>query len=75
MNTGKSIKIALAQRDWTQRMLAEKLGITEVAVSHLAKGTECSGSRLRSLAKAFNLKVSEFVELGEIHGEDKNSKA
>lgn len=65
MDIGKSIKVALAQRDWKQKDLAEKLGITEVAVSSLVRCKECSGSRLRSLSKVFDIPASEFVALGE----------
>lgn len=65
MNIGKSVRVALAQRDWMQKDLAEKLGVTTVTACHLARDAECSGSRLRTLADVFELSVSEFVALGE----------
>lgn len=65
MNLRRSIKTALAQRDMTQKALAEKLGMLETSISQLAAQKSCQGSTLVKLAEAFGMKVSEFVALGE----------
>ena len=65
MDIGRSIKVAMAQRGWKNKDLAEKLGVTDAAVSSLVRCQECSGSRLRSLSKTFDIKASELVALGE----------
>lgn len=65
MNLRKSIKTALAQRDMSQKALAEKLGMRETSISQLAAQTSCTGATLQKLAEAFEMKVSEFVALGE----------
>lgn len=65
LNLRKSIKTALAQRDMSQKALAEKLGMRETSISQLAAQTSCTGATLQKLAEAFEMKVSEFVALGE----------
>ncbi len=65
MNFRKSLKLALAQRDMTQRALALKLGMRETSMSQLAAQKSCTGATLQKLADAFGMKVSEFVALGE----------
>lgn len=65
MNLRRSIKTALAQRDMTQKALAEKLGMLETSISQLAAQKSCQGATLVKLATAFDMKVSEFVALGE----------
>ena len=65
MNTGKSIKLALIHKGWSQGELTEKLGMSKSAVNILANGGNCSSGRLRNLADAFGMKVSEFIALGE----------
>lgn len=65
MNFRKSLKLALAQRDMKQKELAEKLGMLETSLSQLASQTSCTGATLQKIADAFDMKVSEFVSLGE----------
>lgn len=65
MNFRRSLKLALAQRDMTQKALAEKLGMRETSMSQLAAQTSCTGATLQKIADAFGMKVSEFVALGE----------
>lgn len=68
MNTGKSIKLALIHKGWSQKELAEKLGTSNVTVSILANGYQCSSARLKDLAEVFEMKVSDFIALGETEG-------
>lgn len=66
MNIRKSIKVACAKNDMTQKDLSEATGISVVTISHLISGkTQCKQKTLEALAKAFNMPVSEFVFLGE----------
>lgn len=65
MNFRRSLKLALAQRDMTQKALAEQLGMRETSLSQLAAQTSCTGATLQKIAEAFDMKVSEFVALGE----------
>lgn len=65
MNFRRSLKLALAQRDMTQKSLALKLGMRETSMSQLAAQTSCTGATLQKIAEAFDMKVSEFVALGE----------
>jgi DNA-binding Xre family transcriptional regulator len=65
MNFRRSLKLALAQRDMTQKALAKQLGMRETSMSQLAAQTSCTGATLQKIAEAFDMKVSEFVALGE----------
>ncbi len=65
MNIGKSIKLAMVGREWTQKHLASLLGVHGPAMSRLVRSKECGGDRLRKLADIFGMRVSEFVALGE----------
>jgi plasmid maintenance system antidote protein VapI len=66
MNIGKSIKVACAMNDLNQQELSENSGISTVTISHLVTGkNECTQNTLKTLAKTFEMPVSEFVALGE----------
>lgn len=65
MNLRKSIKKCLVDNDMSQKSLAEKLGMTQTSMSQLAAQTSCTGATLQKLADAFDMKVSDFIKLGE----------
>jgi transcriptional regulator with XRE-family HTH domain len=65
MNVGKSIKVALAKRGVTQVDMAKKMGCGRVWLSRLANSRSASMNTVEELAAAFDMKVSEFVALGE----------
>lgn len=65
MNIGKSIKVALAQKGMSQAELAKRMGITHTWVSALANKPKASTPTVEALAAQFDMKVSEFVALGE----------
>lgn len=65
MNIGKSIKVALAQRDMKQNQLAERLGKSARWINLLANSRGASTETISMLASAFGMKASEFVALGE----------
>ena len=65
MNLRKSVMIALAQRDMKQKDLADKIGMSQGSMSQLLGQKSCTGATLEKLSTAFDMKVSEFVALGE----------
>ena len=65
MNVGKSLKMALAKRDMNQTQLAAKLKCTAVWVNRIANSRSVSMTTVESLCAALDMKVSEFVALGE----------
>lgn len=65
MNVGKSIKVAMAKREMSQQDLAAKLKVSKPYVSQLAGKEHAGMGTVVILADAFDMKVSEFVALGE----------
>ena len=65
MNIGKSIKLALVHKGMRGKDLAERLGVTQTTVSLMQSRPTASGQMLINLACAFDMKVSDFVKLGE----------
>lgn len=65
MDIGKSLKIALLKNNMEQADLANKIGIHQANISKIACGKNITTETLGRLAGAFNMKVSEFVALGE----------
>lgn len=65
MNLRKSVMIALASKEMKQKDLADQLGMSQGSMSQLVNQKSCTGATLQKLAGAFDMKVSEFVALGE----------
>lgn len=66
MNLAKSIKRALINANMTQRSLAKNLKTTPAHMSRLANGKAHMNTLvLGKVASFFDMKVSEFVALGE----------
>lgn len=65
MNLGKSIKVALAKAGMNQRQLADQMGLSHRFVTELANKPSGSFANVERLAKAFGMKPSEFISLGE----------
>lgn len=65
MNVGKSIKIALAQREKNTRWLSEAMDVSLPQISNLAKTKHANGSTIDKVAEAFGMTSSEFIALGE----------
>jgi DNA-binding Xre family transcriptional regulator len=65
MNIGKSLKIALLQNDMEQADLANRMGIHQSNISRIACCKTITTETLERIAKAFDMKVSEFVAIGE----------
>lgn len=65
-NIGKCIRIALAYKGWKQGDLAKKLRVQPAAISNLATNrTSPNIDTVQNLAAAFDMKLSEFIALGE----------
>lgn len=65
MNVGKSLKMALAKRGMNQTQLAKQMNCTRVWVGRLANSQSASGPTIEQLANALDMKVSDFIALGE----------
>ena len=65
MNACKSMKIAMVKREWNQGKMAEMSGLSPTAISRLANNQNWSCESLKRIATALDMKVSEFVQLGE----------
>jgi DNA-binding Xre family transcriptional regulator len=66
MNIAKSIRVAQAKHDINRQVLAERTGIHETNISKMVNGKHgISSLQVELFAKAFDMKVSEFVALGE----------
>ncbi len=65
MNLGKSIKVALAKAGMNQRQLADQMGLSHQFVTELTNKPSGSFANVKRLAKAFGMKPSEFIALGE----------
>lgn len=65
MNLRKSVKQACINADMKQKDLAEKLGMKPQQLNCTMARNSTSLSMLARLAAAFDMKVSEFIALGE----------
>jgi DNA-binding Xre family transcriptional regulator len=65
MNIGKSIQIALIDKGWQKKDLADKMGVTRSTISNLVKSSTCTGQALDNLCEVFEMKASDFIALGE----------
>lgn len=65
MDLGKSIRLAIETKGITRSCLAEKLGCGRPNVTYMIKTGRVTSETLRRIAEAFDMKVSEFVAIGE----------
>lgn len=65
MNIKKSLAISLAMQGINQKQLAELSGVTEMTISRMANSNESTTTTIRAVCGALNMKVSEFIALGE----------
>lgn len=68
MNLGRSLYIALIDARMTQEALAKELGVSRQVVNNWCRSGRVGLNNLEKISKIFDLKVSEFVALGEIEG-------
>ena len=66
MNIGKSLKIALIEKDMKSKDLASSMGVSQPYVSSVANNSKAVSIRLISqMASCLGYSVSEFIALGE----------
>lgn len=66
MNLAKSLKKALLERNKSQLDLAKDLGISTVHLNRLANDkAQMSPALMERISKQLDMKVSDFVSLGE----------
>lgn len=65
MNAGRSLRVALAKKDMTQKDLAEKLKCSTAYISRLSNSQKIGIGTLQILAENFGMQLSEFLALGE----------
>jgi len=65
VNLKQSIKMGLAKRQMRQGDLATQIGMRASSLSASAQRNSCSIQVLERIAAALDMKVSEFVALGE----------
>lgn len=65
MDIGKSIRLALAHKNMSKTVLAQKMGCKLPSVSQLCARSCIKSETIQKLANVFEMKVSEFVALGE----------
>ncbi len=66
MNIGKSLKIALIEKDMKSKDLASSMGVSQPYVSSVANNSKSVSIRLISqMASCLGYSVSEFIALGE----------
>lgn len=71
MHTGRSLKVALAQRDQTIGWMADQMGVSRQRISKIANSDTATPRTIRRMSEIFNLKCSEFIALGEVEGQNK----
>lgn len=65
MDIAKSIRLALAHKNMSKTALAKALGCKLPSVTQLLARDCVKSDKIQQLADVFEMKVSEFVKLGE----------
>ena len=66
MNIPKSIRVAMAKHEVSRQQLTASTGIHETNISKMMNGKYgISADQVELFAKAFDMKVSDFIKLGE----------
>ncbi len=64
MDLGKSLRVAMAKKGIKNKDLAKELGVKPQQISNWLSGS-IGKSSVESLSGHFDLKISEFIALGE----------
>lgn len=66
MNLGKSLRLAMVQRDMSQQQVADDVRVSRTYISNICRGrAKVSQDLLERLAASVGYSVSEFIALGE----------
>lgn len=71
MNLGKSIKIALAQREKNSSWLSIQADMTPQQLSRIIRVGKASTNTVDRISSALELSASELIALGEVDYEQK----
>lgn len=66
MNTGKSLKVALINRDMNQSLLAEQMGVSRQVVGRLCNTESMSLRTLELICNILDYRIDEFLQLGVV---------
>lgn len=58
----KEIKVAMAYRDYTQKLLAEQSGVSRGTINAICCGRSCSEQTAQKIAAALGVKLEELTE-------------
>lgn len=65
MNVGRSVRVAMAKRDMKPKTLCDLMGASRQYIGQLMNNEQAGTGTINKLAEVFDMKVSEFVALGE----------
>lgn len=65
MNIKKSLKVAMARNDFTAQDVADRMGVSRTRIYSIVSQVSPRNETIERLANVFDMKVSEFISLGE----------
>lgn len=65
MDIGRSLRMILKNKGKTQQWLANEIGVESTIISKIANNKSNNLTYIKIIAKFFNMKVSEFIAIGE----------
>lgn len=65
MNIAKSLNVALALKGMTRVALAKSMNVTTQSIYSVINRDKTNTASLKKIADALDMKVSEFIALGE----------
>ncbi len=65
MNVKKAINQALLDHEQTQAWLSEQTGVQSQTITRMKRVNNASIEAMEKLADAFDMKLSDFIKLGE----------
>ena len=71
MNLGKSIKIALAQREKTATWLGGELEMSTPQICEIIRNSRANSRTIEKIAGALDISASQLIALGEAEYESK----
>lgn len=58
----KKLVLAMMEREWTQKELAEKAGVSRVTINFIKSGKSCYELTAKKIADAMGVDVTEILE-------------
>lgn len=66
IHTGKSLKVALINKDMNQSLLAERMGVSRQVVGRLCNTDSMSLKSLNLICNILDYRIDEFLQLGVV---------